>query len=350
MPVKTIEWVDGTVRMIDQTRLPEELIHLDIRDVETLGEAIKSLRVRGAPAIGIAGAFGILLGIQDFDGGDKDAFFKQLNKTADFLVATRPTAVNLSWAVKRMQKVAEANRDRSIADIKQTLLEEALSIYEQDRQTCRKLGKHGAQLLQDGARVLTHCNTGALATADYGTALGVVFAAHELGKKVSVFADETRPLLQGARLNTWELMNEGIDVTLICDNTAAFVMQQKKIDCVIVGADRIARNGDTANKIGTYNVAVLAEKHGIPFYVAAPFSTIDFSLKSGAEIPIEERDPSEVTNGFGKLTAPPNTQVYSPAFDITPHELITAIITEEGVIEPPFEKNLANFHPDKQEK
>lgn len=350
MPVKTIEWLDGTVRMIDQTRLPEELVHLDIREVETLAEAIKSLRVRGAPAIGIAGAFGILLGIQDFAGTDKDAFFAQLRKTADFLVATRPTAVNLSWAVKRMLKTAEAHREHPIPDLKQTLQQEALAIYEEDRETCRKLGKHGAQLLKDNARVLTHCNTGALATADYGTALGVVFAAHEQGKKVSVFADETRPLLQGARLNTWELMNEGIDVTLICDNTAAFVMQQKKIDCVIVGADRIARNGDTANKIGTYNVAVLAEKHGIPFYVAAPFSTIDFSLKSGAEIPIEERDPMEVTNGFGKLTAPQNTKVYSPAFDITPHELITAIITEEGVIEPPFEINLATFDPQKSEK
>lgn len=350
MPVKTIEWVDGTVRMIDQTRLPEELVHLDIREVDTLAEAIKSLRVRGAPAIGIAGAFGILLGIQNFDGTDKDAFFAQLKKTADFLVATRPTAVNLSWAVKRMLKVAETNREKSISEIKQTLHEEALIIYEEDRQTCRKLGKHGAQLLKNNARVLTHCNTGALATADYGTALGVVFAAHEQGKKVSVFADETRPLLQGARLNTWELMNEGIDVTLICDNTAAFVMQQKKIDCAIVGADRIARNGDTANKIGTYNVAVLAEKHGIPFYVAAPFSTIDFSLKSGTEIPIEERDPEEVINGFGRLTAPQNTRVYSPAFDVTPHELITAIITEEGVIEPPFEINLAKFDPEKNEK
>lgn len=343
MPVTTIEWRDGKVRMIDQTKLPEDLVYLDIEDVDVLAEGIKSLRVRGAPAIGIAGAFGVVLGIQHFEGNDKNEFFKKLNETADYLNATRPTAVNLSWAIRRMKQVAEQNKDKSIPDIKGRLLEAAMKIWEDDRQICRRLGKHGAQLLKDGARVLTHCNTGALATADFGTALGVVFAAHEEGKKVAVFADETRPLLQGARLNTWELMNEGIDVTLICDNTAAFVMQQKKIDCVIVGADRIAANGDTANKIGTYSVAVLAEKHGVPFYVAAPFSTIDFNIKDGSEIPIEERSPEEVTEGFGKRTAPANTKVYSPAFDVTPHELITAIITEEGIIEPPFEVNLKKY-------
>ena len=340
MPVTTIEWSNNKIRMIDQTKLPGELIHLEINDIEVLAEAIKSLRVRGAPAIGIAGAFGVLISVQDFVGDDKEAFFKQLLETSEYLNATRPTAVNLSWAIERMKRIAEENGSKSVTEIKKILNSEAMRIYEEDRETCRRLGKYGAELLEDGFNILTHCNTGALATADYGTAIGVVFAASEAGKKLHVFADETRPLLQGARLNTWELMNEGIDVTLICDNTAAVVMQQKKVDCVIVGADRIAANGDTANKIGTYSVAVNAEKHGVPFYVAAPYSTIDFKIKHGSEIPIEERDPIEITEGFGRRTAPENTRVYSPAFDVTPNELITAIITEKGVIRPPYEINL----------
>jgi len=265
MPVTTIEWKDNKIRMIDQTKLPEELTHLEISDIEVLAEAIKSLRVRGAPAIGIAGAFGVVLGVHNFAGEDKQAFFKQLRESSEYLNATRPTAVNLSWAIQRMNRVADANKSKPVAEIKDRLLNEAQTIWEEDRKICRRLGKHGAKLVKDGFNVLTHCNTGALATADYGTALGVVFAANEEGKKLHVYADETRPLLQGARLNVWELMNENIDVTLICDNTAAFVMQQKKIDCAIVGADRIAANGDTANKIGTYNVAVLCEKHGVPF-------------------------------------------------------------------------------------
>ncbi len=340
MPVTTIEWCGNKVRMIDQTRLPAELVHLEITEVPVLGEAIKSLRVRGAPAIGIAGAFGVLLGIQHFEGEDRGMFFERLRETADYLSGTRPTAVNLTWATKRMMARAEQNRDKTVPELKTMLRQEALTIWEEDRQTCRRLGKHGAELIKSGDAVLTHCNTGALATADYGTAIGVVFAAHAQGKKVHVYADETRPLLQGARLNTWELMNEGIDVTLICDNTAAFVMQQKKVDCVILGADRIAANGDTANKIGTYSVAVIAEKHNVPFYVAAPFSTVDFSIRNGSEIPIEERAADEVTEGFGRRTAPPGTRVYSPAFDVTPHELITAIVTENGIIYPPFDVNL----------
>jgi methylthioribose-1-phosphate isomerase len=242
-----------------------------------------------------------------------------------------------------MQKTADEVKDESLSEIIAVLKNEALKIWEEDRQTCRMIGEHGATLIKDGYRVLTHCNTGALATADYGTALGVIFAANAEGKKVSVFADETRPLLQGARLNVWELMNENIEVTLICDNTAAFLMQQGKVDCAIVGADRIASNGDTANKIGTYNVAVLAEKHSIPFYVAAPYSTIDFHIKSGVEIPIEERAAEEVTEGFGRRTAPLNTKVYSPAFDVTPNELITSIITEKGVIEPNYRENLKKY-------
>lgn len=340
MPVTTIEWKDNQIRMIDQTKLPEELLHLEISDIEVLAEAIKSLRIRGAPAIGIAGAFGVVLGVQNFAGEDKEAFFKQLKESSEYLSATRPTAVNLSWAIQRMNRVADANKSKPVAEIKEQLLKEAQTIWEEDREICRRLGKHGAQLLKDGFNVLTHCNTGALATADYGTALGVVFAAHEEGKKLHVYADETRPLLQGARLNVWELMNENIDVTLICDNTAAFVMQQKKIDVAIVGADRITANGDTANKIGTYNVAVLCEKHGVPFYVAAPYSTIDFNLQNGSQIPIEERAAEEITHGFGRRTAPLNTKVYSPAFDVTPNDLIAGIITEEGVIEPPYEINL----------
>ena len=340
MPVTTIEWKNNKIRMIDQTKLPEELTHLEISDIEVLAEAIKSLRVRGAPAIGIAGAFGVVLGVHNFAGEDKEAFFKQLKESSEYLNATRPTAVNLSWAIQRMNRVADANKSKPVAEIKDRLLKEAQTIWEEDRKICRRLGKHGARLVKDGFNVLTHCNTGALATADYGTALGVVFAAHEEGKKLHVYANETRPLLQGARLNVWELMNENIDVTLICDNTAAFVMQQKKIDVAIVGADRITANGDTANKIGTYNVAVLCEKHGVPFYVAAPYSTIDFNLQNGSQIPIEERAAEEITHGFGRRTAPLNTKVYSPAFDVTPNDLIAGIITEEGVIEPPYEINL----------
>ena len=282
----------------------------------------------------------MVLGVHNFAGEDKEAFFKQLKESSEYLNATRPTAVNLSWAIQRMNRVADANKSKPVAEIKEQLLKEAQTIWEEDREICRRLGKHGARLVKDGFNVLTHCNTGALATADYGTALGVVFAAHEEGKKLHVYADETRPLLQGARLNVWELMNENIDVTLICDNTAAFVMQQKKIDVAIVGADRIAANGDTANKIGTYNVAVLCEKHGVPFYVAAPYSTIDFNLQNGSQIPIEERAAEEITHGFGRRTAPLNTKVYSPAFDVTPNDLIAGIITEEGVIEPPYEINL----------
>jgi len=345
MPVTTIEWINDHVKMIDQTKLPEELAHLEIKDVRTLAEAIKSLRVRGAPAIGIAGAFGFLLGAQNDLESDKDLFFKNLYDTEIFLRATRPTAVNLSWALKRMREAADASQHLSITQIKSRLAQEAQTIWEEDRTICRRLAEHGQALLKDGCNILTHCNTGALATADYGTAIGVVFAAHAAGKKLHVYVDETRPLLQGARLNTWELMNEGVEATLICDNTAAFVMQQGKVDCAIVGADRIAANGDTANKIGTYNVAVLAEKHQIPFYVAAPYSTIDFNISDGSQIPIEERAAEEVTNGFGRRTAPLNTKVYSPAFDVTPNDLITAIVTEQGIINPPFDKNLKRMAP-----
>ncbi|MDZ7359186.1 MAG: S-methyl-5-thioribose-1-phosphate isomerase [candidate division KSB1 bacterium] len=340
MPVTTIEWIDYQVRLIDQTKLPAELVYLRIDEVETLGEAIKKLRVRGAPAIGIAAAFGVLLGVQRFDGEDKNKFFAELARVITYLRGTRPTAVNLAWALERMRRTAEAHRHQTIAQIKKELFNEANKIFIEDQQTCRALGRHGAELVPNPAAIITHCNTGALATADFGTALGIIFTAHAQGKTLHVFVDETRPLLQGARLNMWELMQENIPCTLICDNTAAFVMQRQKIDCCIVGADRIARNGDTANKIGTYGLAVNAQKHGIPFYVAAPLSTIDFNIPSGEEIPIEERPAEEITEGFGRRTAPLNARVYNPAFDVTPNDLIAAIITEAGVVRPPYEQNL----------
>lgn len=340
MPVTTIEWRDGLVRMIDQTRLPNELVYLDIDSVDTLAEAIKSLRVRGAPAIGVAAAFGILLGVQHLPDDDREAFLQQLDETAAQLRATRPTAVNLGWAIDRMLLVTAQHRERPVAEIKQALLAEALRLWQEDRRINRQIGEHGDTLIPANAQIMTHCNTGALATVDYGTALGVVFRAHAGGKKVRVWVDETRPLLQGARLNMWELQQEGIDATLITDSTAAFVMQKQHIDLCIVGADRIARNGDTANKIGTYSLAVAAKHHGVPFYVAAPISTIDASLPTGADIPIEERAAGEITDGFGRRTAPEKSAVFAPAFDITPHTLITAIITEAGVLYPPFEAQI----------
>ncbi len=344
MPVSTITWRNGKIKLLDQTRLPAELVYLEITQLEVLGEAIKSLRVRGAPALGIAGAFGTLLSAHLFQGEDKTAFFAQLERDMKYLRETRPTAVNLGWALNRMHGVVQKFREKSLPEIKAALLKEAVSIFEEDRHSSRALAEHGAALVPQSATVITHCNTGALVTADYGTALGVLFAAHAHGKKLHVFVDETRPLLQGARLNMWELMNERIDCTLICDNTAAFVMQRQHVDFCIVGADRIAANGDTANKIGTYSLAVNARQHGVPFYIAAPISTIDFSIRTGKEIPIEERSAEEVTNGFGRRTAPEGARVYSPAFDVTPHELIAAIITEAGVIRPPFEENLKRLH------
>jgi len=352
MPVATVEWVDKKVKLIDQTKLPIELVYLYVDEVEVLGEAIKKLRVRGAPAIGIAAAFGVLLGVQHFQGEDKNNFFSELNRAIACLRGSRPTAVNLSWALERMRRIAEAHSGEPIPRIKELLFDEAQKIFVEDQHTCRALGRHGAELIPNPATIITHCNTGALATADFGTALGVIFTAHAQGRKLHVFVDETRPLLQGARLNMWELMQEEIACTLICDNMAAFVMQRQKIDCCIVGADRIARNGDTANKIGTYSLAVNAQKHGVPFYVAAPISTIDFNISTGKEIPIEERAAEEIIEGFGRRTAPPNARVYNPAFDITPNDLISAIITEAGVIYPRYEGRLAELqlHPSRAQK
>lgn len=343
MPLPTIEWegdMNGRIRLIDQTLLPTELKFVYCEDIKSIWHAIKTLMVRGAPAIGIAGAMGVVLGVKDIQAKSADAFLKELKQVTTYLGASRPTAVNLFWGLARMERIAQENADKSVPGIKEALLQEALKIQNEDKLICRKIGENGVSLIKDGCGVLTHCNAGGLATADYGTALAVLFKAKEQGKRITVYADETRPLLQGARLTAWELVHAGIDVTLICDNMAGHVMKLGKVQCVIVGADRIAANGDTANKIGTYSVSILAKEHGIPFYVAAPVSTFDLSIKSGNEIPIEERSPEEITNGFGKKTAPEGVKVFNPAFDVTPACNITAIITEKGVIHSPSRENI----------
>ncbi len=335
MPVKTIEWIDPALRIIDQTKLPVELVYKDCLNVETVAEAIESLRVRGAPAIGVAAAYGVVVGADEAlkKGGDIKA---HIVESIGRLSRTRPTAVNLFWALDRMQKRLDRTTGRDGGAFRRELLEEANAIFEEDRSVCRRIGRNGMDLLHHGAKVVTHCNAGGLATADYGTALAVIYAAEEADKRIAVFADETRPLLQGSRLTAWELNQSGIDVTVICDNMAGAIMQRKGIDCVIVGADRIAANGDVANKIGTYGLAVLSKAHGVPFYVAAPLSTIDINTPNGDKIPIEERHENEVTEGFGRRTAPEGVKVFNPAFDVTPHTLVTAIITERGIAKPPF--------------
>jgi methylthioribose-1-phosphate isomerase len=340
----TLHWcgeTEGHLVLIDQTLLPTEFREIECRNVETVWEAIRSLRVRGAPAIGVAAAYGVCIGVQTALDLPVERFLARANEVCDYLATSRPTAVNLFWALDRMRRAAKTLADgRTSREIAGALLVEAREIEAEDRRMCRAIGRHGAGLLADGSGVLTHCNAGGLATADYGTALAVMFAAHEAGKRLRVFADETRPLLQGARLTAWELLQRGIDATLICDSMAAQVMREGKIQTVVVGADRIASNGDTANKIGTYGVAILARYHGIPFYVAAPSSTFDFSIDSGERIPIEHRDPREITHGFGRQTAPNNVAVYNPAFDVTPAELIAGFITEHGVIRTPYTETL----------
>ncbi|CAN5884383.1 S-methyl-5-thioribose-1-phosphate isomerase [soil metagenome] len=338
--LETVGWVgsalEGYVRLIDQTRLPTEFLHLECRDVPTVWEAIRALRVRGAPAIGIAAAYGAVLGARSRGWTDRNTVLQSLREASAHLRTSRPTAVNLFWALDRIDRVAEAEAvsgpDPEV--LLARLLAEAHAIAEEDRAMCRAIGQYGADLIGKGQGVLTHCNAGGLATADYGTALAVIFSAHEQGKGVQVFADETRPLLQGARLTAWELQRRGIPVTLICDSMAAQVMKEGKVQHVVVGADRIAANGDTANKIGTYGVALLARAHEIPFYVAAPSTTFDLSLPDGSSIPIEQRDPAEITHGFGRPTAPEGVSAYNPAFDVTPAPLIAGIITERGVIRP----------------
>jgi len=332
--IETIRWAGRSVRIIDQTKLPGELVYIDCKDVETLARCIEQMKIRGAPALGIAAAYGLVLGV--LDAGSGAEFEKKVDVTLERLRRTRPTASNLFWALERMRSVAVANRQEEPHRIRELLLEEANLIFEEDRKVCQQIGNNGAVLLRDGMSVLTHCNAGALATGGYGTALGIVYAAKDQGKRIHVFADETRPLLQGARLTAWELMRKGVEVTLICDNAAGSLMRRGGVDCVIVGADRIAGNGDVANKVGTYGLAVLAKQNGIPFYVAAPISTLDMELSDGDQIPIEERAPDEVTRGFGLQTAPEGVKVRNPAFDVTPHELITAIVSEEGIARQPY--------------
>lgn len=326
--------------LLDQRRLPTETVYLELTRPEEVREAIRELAVRGAPAIGIAAAYGLYLGVRDVPGEDEEDFWETLNRTCDRLGTSRPTAVNLHWALRRMVRRAESLRGKPLSEIKEALLREAEAIRREDAEVCRRIGEHALSLLQDGMGVLTHCNAGGLATAAYGTALAPLYLAKERGWRLKVFADETRPVLQGARLTAYELKQAGIDVTLICDNMAADVMRRGWVQAVIVGTDRVAANGDVANKIGTYGVAVLARAHGIPFYVAAPTSSIDMETPTGADIPIEERPAEEVTQGFGKRTAPEGVAVYNPAFDITPAEYVTAIITERGVIRPPYAEGL----------
>ena len=344
MEYHTLRWqgdASGTLWMIDQTLLPEEFKEIECWTVEGVWEAIRVLRVRGAPAIGCAAAYGVVVGTRDARDASRDDFNLRLKEVTEYLAESRPTAVNLFWALNRMTEVALRESALESAAIHDRLLEEARSIHSEDREMCLAIGRNGAELLHTGTGVLTHCNAGGLATGGDGTALSVMFAAAEQGKSLRVFADETRPLLQGARLTSWELQQRGIPVTVICDNMAAQVMREDRIHAVVTGADRIAANGDAANKIGTYGVALLAKAHNIPFYVAAPSSTFDLNLATGDLIPIEQRDREEVSHGFGRQTIPDGVDVYNPAFDVTPASLITALITEKGVIPNPCTSSVA---------
>ncbi len=338
--VETIQWTDDGVVMIDQTRLPREEVYVTCRDYCEVAEAIRSMVIRGAPAIGVAAAMGVALGVLHADPAQLDQEFEAICAA---LAATRPTAVNLFWAILRMKKLYAEVRARPVEEIRRRLVEEARQIRLEDIAINEAIGRNGAPLVPDGKTVLTHCNAGALATAGYGTALGVVRAAVACGKRIDVFADETRPFLQGARLTVWELQRDGIPATLITDNMAGHFLKSGRIGCVVVGADRIAANGDVANKIGTYTVAVLAHENGIPFYVAAPISTLDLSLPSGDHIPIEQRAAEEVTHVFGVAVAPEGVRVENPAFDVTPHRYVTAIVTERGVARPPYTDSLCRL-------
>jgi methylthioribose-1-phosphate isomerase len=341
--VPALEWNSEKLTLIDQTKLPTEVAYITTDDYRVVAKAIKELQVRGAPAIGAAAAFGLVLGAKELLKSPREDFVGKLTEIASCLKSQRPTAVNLFWAIDRMLSVA-SRFDHAEPDAVYAALEaEARKISAEDVAVNKRMGTFGAELIQDGAAILTHCNAGQLATVDFGTALGVIRAARQQGKNIQVYADETRPLLQGARLTTWELMQDNIPVTLITDNMAGFVMKKGLIDCVIVGADRITANGDVANKIGTYAVAVLAKEHNIPFYVAAPLSTFDFALSSGELIPIEERSADEVTHLAGKRIAPEGVRVFNPAFDVTPHKYLSAIITEKGVVYPPYAENLAKI-------
>src|SRR5215813_4435386 len=338
--IKTLEWTEQGVRFIDQTQLPTEEIYVLCPDYKSVGTAIKDMVVRGAPAIGVAAAMGIALGVRDAVATSVPELRSSFDEICRVIGETRPTAVNLFWAIQRMRKKFDEFASLSVAELKRGLVEEAKRMHVEDIAACREMGRNGAVLLPSSGTVLTHCNAGALATCGYGTALGVIRAAVEAGKKIQVFADETRPFLQGSRLTAWELTKDGIPTTVISDNMAGAMMKQLKIDAVIVGADRIAANGDVANKIGTYTVAVLAKEHAIPFYVAAPWSTVDMNTATGERIPIEQRSPKEVTHHAGKQVTPDGVLVENPAFDVTPAGYIAAIITERGIARPPFLESL----------
>ena len=339
----TIEWRDGTVVMIDQRKLPSEEIYVECRTASEVARAIKSMVIRGAPAIGVAASMGLALGVQGSKATGTQKLAAEFYKLCELMASTRPTAVNLFWAIDRMKAAfaAGVTVGESVDQLKARLVAESKAIHDEDVASCRAIGAHGAEVVPDGGRVLTHCNAGALATAGYGTALGVIRGAIERGKKVAVFADETRPFLQGARLTAWELVKDGIDTTVITESMAAPLMRDGRIDLVVVGADRIAANGDTANKVGTYTVALVAREHHVPFYVAAPVSTIDLDTPDGRRIPIEERPAREVTHIKAIRLAPEGAKVFNPAFDVTPHTLIAGIITEHGIARPPYVESLA---------
>jgi methylthioribose-1-phosphate isomerase len=346
MLIETINYTNGKVILLDQTLLPLERKMLDIPTSEVMWEAIKMLRIRGAPAIGVAAGYGLWLGIKDVaDSGTRATFLSKLKETRDYLATSRPTAVNLFWALDRVMRVARESNVRAVPELKKLVLSEAKAIQQDEKATAQAIGDYGAPLIANVTNVLTHCNAGSLATYGIGTALAPIYVAHQTGQAIHVYADETRPLLQGARLTAWELQQAGVPVTLITDNMSASVMKQGKVGAVIVGCDRVAANGDFANKIGTYGVAILAKEHGIPFYVAAPFSTVDFKTATGDDIPIEERDPKEVTHFGERQTAADATKVYNPAFDVTPANYVTAFITDRGVIRVPFAENLLAFKP-----
>ncbi|AWB44011.1 S-methyl-5-thioribose-1-phosphate isomerase [Paenibacillus sp. CAA11] len=340
-PLLSIRWEDNQLILLDQRLLPDEIVFLELTTPEEVWEAIASMKVRGAPAIGISAAYGVALAGMRFS-GEPGEWLAEMTRVADYLATSRPTAVNLFWALDRMKdRAALLNAEQADVENRNLgLLAEAVLIHQEDEEVCRLIGEHALPLFESGMGVLTHCNAGGLATAKYGTALAPIYLAQEKGLPLKVFADETRPVLQGARLTAFELQQAGVDVTLITDNMAAHVMSKGWVQAVIVGTDRIAANGDVANKIGTYGVAVLAKAHGIPFYVACPLSTIDLNTPTGADIPIEERPDSEITEAFGKRTAPAGIKVFNPAFDITPNEYVTAIITEKGIVRPPFADHL----------
>lgn len=339
-PYESLTWQEDHLVILDQTQLPQREIYSDVNTIGQVWEAIKKLKVRGAPAIGIAAAYGLYLGVRDLESKNFTSFNVELNRWMDYLKSARPTAVNLSWALERISQTVFANKDKELNDIKDIILETAKTIHDEDKRVCAQIGKNGAELVKKDANILTHCNTGGLATGAYGTALSVILHAHNAEKEVHVWVDETRPLMQGARLTTWELKNAEIPFHLITDSMAGALMNTGKVDMVIVGADRVAANGDTANKIGTYSLAVLAHENDIPFYVALPLSTFDLETETGDEVTIEERDPEEVTHLGKTMLTPKKTDAYNPAFDITPHKYITGFITEKGIIEPDFTKNI----------